>query len=84
MNCTKKGTYRKVKEKAAWGTHSNSFMAFYKSGLQKVRKEYSETDEAIRAQISMSNLMRRKSIYDVRITRRRNVLYLEKMEAGKC
>lgn len=79
MNCTKKGTYRKVKEKAAWGTHSNSF-----TGLQKVRKEYSETDEAIRAQISMSNLMRRKSIYDVRITRRRNVLYLEKMEAGKC
>lgn len=56
------------------------FWKFYESGIQKQREEFEDTDQATRAQRSMLLLMSRKGIHDVKIKRRRNVLYLERME----
>ena len=74
----------KRKEKTVWGTHSMIFWRFYESKQQKMKKEYGEILDAARAQRSMLAIVRRKGIYEVRITRRRNVLYLEKKGVKGC
>ncbi len=71
------------KEKTVWGTHSRVFGRFYESKQQKLKKEYGEILDAARAQRSMLAIVRRKGIHEVRITRRRNVLYLEKKEVKR-
>lgn len=69
--------------KAVWGTHSMVFWGFYESQKQRMKKEYGESTDAARAQRSMLAIVRRKGIYEVRIARRRNVLYLEKIGVKK-
>nr|WP_296488614.1 hypothetical protein [uncultured Acetatifactor sp.] len=69
--------------KSAWGTHSMVFWRFYESQKQRMKKEYGEITDAARAQRSMLAIVRRKGIYEVRIARRRNVLYLEKIGVKK-
>ena len=56
------------------------FWRFYESKQQKLKKEYGEILDAARAQRSMLCLMGRKGIHDVKVKRRRNVLYLERVE----
>ncbi|MCI9141104.1 MAG: hypothetical protein HFH87_00610 [Lachnospiraceae bacterium] len=73
-----------VKEKVPWGTYAKLFWRFYRSGEKKQKKEFPEEHEAWSAQKAMLNLMSRKHIYDVIITRRRNVLYLEKTGVKGC
>lgn len=73
-----------AKEKAPYGTYTKLFWRFYNSGELKQKKEFQEEHEARAAQKSMLNLMSRKHIYDVIITRRRNVLYLEKTGVKGC
>lgn len=67
-----------AKEKSPWGTYSKFFWQFYCSGEHRQKKEFQEEWEAWSAQKAILNLMSRKHIYDVIITRRRNVLYLER------
>lgn len=69
--------------KSAWGTHAMVFWHFYESQQQRMKKEYDEIIDAARAQRSMLAIVSRKGIYEVRITRRRNVLYLEKTGVKK-
>lgn len=64
------------KEYAHWGTYSKVFWEFYRSGEREIKKEYEDSGRACRAQAAMCCLRLRKHIYDVRITRRRNMLYL--------
>lgn len=64
--------------KAPQGTYASVFRRFYTSNVKQFRKEYSRTEDAINAQKSMLRIMSDEHIYDTRITRRRNVLYLEK------
>lgn len=73
-----------VKEKVAWGTYSKIFWKFYRLDKQASRSEYPDVESAMKAQKAMLNRMNVKHIYDVRITRQGNVLYLEKTEVGKC
>lgn len=68
------------REKAPWGTYSMVFWKFYESEARKQREEFEDTDQATRAQRSMLCLMGRKGIHDVKVKRRRNVLYLERVE----
>ena len=72
-----------AKEKVPYGTYAKLFWRFYHSEEQKHKKEFQEEWEAWSAQKAMLNLMSRKHIYDVIITRRRNVLYLEKTGVKK-
>lgn len=65
-------------EKAQYGTYTYEFKRFYNSNVRSFRKEYSEMKEAVNAQISMLRIMSKEHIYDARIIRRRNVLYMEK------
>ena len=60
------------------GTYTTVFRKFYKSNMRNERKEYESTESAMKAQISMLRVMSQEHIYDARITRRRNVLYLQK------
>ena len=72
-----------AKEKVLWGTYSKSFWKFYRSDEKSQKKEFTEIRDAWAAQKAMLNLMNRKHIFDVIITRRRNVLYLEKIGVKK-
>jgi hypothetical protein len=66
------------KRKADWGEYAKILWRFYRSGEKRLRKEYPETKEAMKAQRAMLNRTNYRHVYDVRITRRRNVLYLER------
>ena len=66
--------------RAAWGTYTSVFWKFYESDDKTLKSEYGTTNDACLAQISMLRTISRKHIYDIRITRRKNVLYLEKTE----
>lgn len=66
------------KQRAECGTHSTIFQKFYESNIRMTKKEYADDAKAIRAQTAILNLMNRRRIFDVRMTRRKNVLYLEK------
>lgn len=68
----------RIRSKVPWGTYSMVFWRFYESGAQKQRVEFDETDQAMRAQRSILCLMGRKGIREVKIKRRRNLLYLER------
>lgn len=70
----------RVRPKVPWGTYSMVFWKFYESGARKQRAEFDETDQAMQAQRSMIGIMGRKGIREVRIKRRRNVLYLERRD----
>ena len=72
-----------AKEKVPYGTYSKAFWRFYRSGEPRQKKEFQEESEAWSAQKAILNLMSRKHIYDV-ITRRRNVLYLERTGVKGC
>ena len=65
-------------QKAPHGIYTSEFRRFYASNVKIYRKEYRRTKDATNAQKSMLRIMSDKHIYDTRITRRRNVLYLEK------
>ena len=73
----------RTRGKAPWGAYSAVFWRFYRSGNRNAEKEYSSVEEAASAQKAMLNRMSRRRIYDVRITRRRNVLYLERTGVGR-
>lgn len=64
--------------KVPYGTYTSVFRKFYKSNMKNMRKEYENTEIAVNAQKSMLRIMIQERIYDTRITRRRNVLYLQK------
>lgn len=68
--------------KGNYGKYSSIFWRFYQSEKPNLRKEYGDIAEAIRAQVAMLKCMSRKHIFNVRITRRRNILYLKKTEVG--
>lgn len=60
------------------GTYTSVFRKFYKSNMKNMRKEYESIENAMNAQKSMLRIMSQDRIYDARIIRRRNVLYLQK------
>lgn len=64
-------------QRAECGTHSTMFEKFYESNIRLTRKKYADPANAIRAKTAILNLMNRRHIFDVRMTRRKNVLYLE-------
>lgn len=66
------------KGKTPWGTYTSVFWKFYSSDSRTLKSKYSTNDSARMAQISILRTMSRKHIFDVRITRRKNVLYMEK------
>lgn len=57
-----------------------AFWNFYESGAREHKEEFGDIGLAVRAQRSMLCITRRKGIHEVKIKRRRNVLYLERME----
>lgn len=67
-----------------WGIYAGAFWEFYNSGSRTGRLEYADAGEALRANRAMLNRMSKKHIYDIRITRKGNVLYLEKTEVGNA
>lgn len=60
------------------GTYTSVFRKFYKSNMKNMRKEYESVEIAINAQKSMLRIMSQEHIYDARIIRRKNILYLQK------
>lgn len=60
------------------GTYTSVFRKFYKSSARNFHKEYESIESAIQAQKSMLRIMSQEHIYDARIIRRRNILYLQK------
>lgn len=66
------------KAKVPWGTYTKMFWEFYKSGDEGRKLEFDSDYEANSAQKSMIKFENRQEIYDVRIIKRRNVLYLER------
>lgn len=73
----------RTKGKAPWGAYSAVLWRFYRSGDRNAEKEYGSVEEAASALKAMLNRMSHRRIYDVRITRRRNVLYLERTGVGR-
>lgn len=68
---------------SGWGKYSMIFWKFYNSSETEKRIEFETDDEAIKCAKSIYRCMSDKRIYDVYVKRRRNVLYLEKMEGRK-
>ena len=58
--------------------YADAFWNFYESKHKNVRFEYDTVEEATSAQKRMCMLTSRNKIYDVMITRRKNVLYVIK------
>ena len=65
-------------EKVKPGTYTSVFRKFYASNMKNQKKEYDNIESAMKAQVSMLRIMSQEHLYDARITRRRNVLYLQK------
>lgn len=60
------------------GTFACTFRKFCKSTDRTMRIVYDSTDDAVRAQKAMLNLMNREKIFNIVIVRRGNVMSLEK------
>lgn len=82
------GSWKRIREekgermgKVPQGTYTSVFRKFYASNMKNMRKEYESIESATKAQVSMLRIMSQERIYDARIIRRRNVLYLQK-ESG--
>ena len=69
---------------SGWGKNSKLFWKFYNSCDRDSRLEFDSEKDALRVATSVYQCMSDKHIYDVFVRRRRNVLYLERREVGKC
>ena len=74
VNRVKMGEKREIPK----GTFSGTFRRFCRSADRTMRIVYDSTDDAVRAQKAMLNLMNREKIFNIIIKRRRNVMCLEK------
>lgn len=62
----------------SYSKYTKLFWDFYYSNHQNMKTEYDSVDEAYKAQKVLCMIISRNSVYDVRITRRKNVLYVIK------
>lgn len=60
------------------GKYAKPFWDFYESEHQTVKMEFDTKQEAMKAYKAMYETMNRNKIYDVRITKMDNAVYLEK------
>ena len=56
--------------------YSNTFWEFYESDHQNMKIEYDTVQEAVKASRSMYNITCKNRIFDINISRIKNVLYV--------
>ena len=61
--------------------YADAFWEFYDSDHQNMKIEYDTVQEAVKASRSMYNIMCKNRIFDIIISRRKNVLYV--IRSGK-
>lgn len=72
-----------MKERKLNETPATIFRLFYSSTAKCMSRDYTDTGNAIKAQVAMCNYVNRHKIYDVQIIRKKNILRLVKNEAYK-
>ena len=71
------------KPKTPYGKYSKQVLRFYDLDKSSDVMVYESTIEAFMAQKGMLKALTRRGIYDVRVKRRKNVIYLERTDFGK-